>query len=116
MKINRLTKLFIKFSPKGFLKYTARSQAINPSRLDYAEKLFRDCRRIDIQPLSGSHRGFIIFLDNKFSLWFYQDGDHFVFDGYEMGEYDDGEVTVFDGLKWFVQGLIGWQFFYLLLN
>lgn len=96
MKVNFLTKLFMKFSPKGFLRYAARNQGVNPSKIDYAEKLFQDCQKIHIQPLSGPHRGFIIFLDNNFSLWFYQDGDYFVFDGYEMGEYVDGDVTVFD--------------------
>ena len=99
MKINRLTKLFIKLFPRTFLKQAARQQNINPQKLNYAEKLFRDCRRIDIEPLGDSSRGFILFLDNKLSLWFYQDGEHFIFNGYEIGEYDDCEVTVFDNLN-----------------
>ncbi len=96
MKFNWLDKMFIKFFPKIFLKSAAEKQAINPRKLNWAEKLFADCQRIDIKPLRGTSRGFIIYLDSKLSLWFYQDGDHFTFDGYEIGEYEKGEVTVFD--------------------
>jgi len=99
MKINRPTELFIKFLPKIFLKSAARQQGIDSKKLDYADKLFRDCQKIGIQPLAGANRGFILFLDNKFSLWFFQDGDHFIFDGCEIGEYKDSEVTIFDNLK-----------------
>ncbi len=78
----------------------ARKQGLNSKKIKYADKLFRDTKRIDIQPLSGSDgRGFIIFLDNQLSLYFYQDGDHFYFDGFEIGEYDSGDVKVFDGLR-----------------
>jgi hypothetical protein len=99
MKIDWLTKLYIKFFPKSFLKQAVLENNFDPKKIDYAGKLFSDCQRIDIQPLAGSARGFIITLDNKFSLWFFQDGDHFIYDGFETGEYDDGEVTVFDSLK-----------------
>lgn len=99
MKLNIFTKLFLKFFPKTFLKFAASKQGIDDKKLDYADKLFGNCKRIDIQPLSGKNRGFIITLDNKLSLWFFQDGDSFKFDGYEVGEYDNGEITVFDGLK-----------------
>jgi len=99
MEINWLTKLFIKFFPKQFLKQALRENNADPRNIDYAQKLFGDCRRIDIQPLSGENRGFIITLDNNFSLWFFQDGDHFVYDGFETGAYDNGEVTVFDDLN-----------------
>lgn len=98
MKMNRLTKAFFRFLPQGFLRYAAWRQGVRIKKLGYAEKLFADCRSIDIQPLSGGNRGFILFLDRQFSLWFFQDGDHFIFDGYEIGEYEAGEVTVFDRL------------------
>jgi len=54
-------------------------------------------KRVDISPTSGGGRGFIIVLDQKTSFYFYQDGDHFIYDGCEMGEYEKGDVTVFDG-------------------
>ena len=71
----------------------------DPKKIEYAEKLFRNCERIDVQPLSSGSRGFIITLDNNFSMCFFQDHDHFVYDGFETGEYDNGDVTVFDNLK-----------------
>ena len=99
MEIDWTTKFLIKFFPKLFLRRAAKKQGLDSARLDLAENLFRSCQRIDIQPLAGGSRGFILTLDNKLTLWFYQDGDHFVYDGYEIGQYENGEVTVFDSLK-----------------
>ena len=97
-KINWLIKLLIILLPKRFLQWEAWRRGVAPERLRYAEHLFAGCKRIDIQPLCGQTRGFILFLDSRFSIWFFQDGDHFTFDGYEVGEYGAGEVTVFDRL------------------
>ena len=44
-------------------------------------------------------RGFILVMDRKTALFFYQQGDHFSYDGFEMGQYNKGEVTVVDTLK-----------------
>jgi hypothetical protein len=99
MEISWLTKLAIKFWPKQWLKHMAGQQKIDARKLDWVFKLFEGAR-IDFFPLnSGNGRGFMIVVDQKFSLWFYQDGDHFVFDGYEMGEYAPGKITVLDGLE-----------------
>lgn len=92
-------KLVLKFFPQLFFKLFAKNINLNNKKIDFATKLFGDANRIDIQPLSGSSRGFIIYIDNKLSLWFYQDGDHFIYDGFEMGEYENGDVTIFDGIK-----------------
>ncbi len=97
LKINWFTKLLMRVAPRFFFRYAAKEQGIDHRKIKYAIKLFSGAKRIDIQPLpSRSGRGFIIFLDNKLSLYFYQDGDHFYFDGFEMGEYGKGDVTVFD--------------------
>lgn len=53
-------------------------------------------KRIDISPVNSGGRGFIITIDRKSALYFYQEGDHFVYDGCEMGEYEKGDVTIFD--------------------
>lgn len=53
-------------------------------------------KRVDLFPLSGSGRGFMIVFDQKEALYFYQDGDHFIYDGCETGEYEKGDVTIFD--------------------
>lgn len=93
-------RFLMRFFPKVFLKMHMSKHDIDSNKLDFACKLFGDAKRIDFQPLSGTGgRGFIICLDNKFTLWFYQDGDHFTFDGIEMGEYENGDVTVFDGMR-----------------
>ena len=100
LKINWFTKVLMRYAPKIFLRYAAEEQGVDYGDVDKAMKLFGEGKRIDFQPLSGVNgRGLIIFIDKKLSLWFFQDGDKFKFDGYEMGEYDKGEVTVFDKIK-----------------
>lgn len=53
--------------------------------------------RVDIFPSESGKRGFVLILDRKRAFYFYQDGDHFFYDGCEVGEYEKGEVTIFDG-------------------
>lgn len=55
-------------------------------------------KSIDIFPTSRN-RGFILVIDRKKALYFYQDGDHFSYDGCEVGEYEKGNVTIFDNIK-----------------
>ena len=61
-----------------------------------ANAIFAKVGRVDIVPSQANLRGFRIVLDNVLSLYFSQDGDHFIYDGFEMGFYEDGDVTVFD--------------------
>lgn len=99
LKINWFTKLMLRFAPRTFLKQFAKQQGLDEKKINYAAKLFSKSNRIDIQPLSSRNgRGFVIFLDNKLSLHFYQDGDHFYYDGPEIGDYKNGDVTVFDSI------------------
>ena len=61
-----------------------------------AHALFGRVERVDIVPSRSNMRGFQIVLDGLLSLYFSQDGDHFAYDGFEMGLFEDGDVTVFD--------------------
>ncbi len=91
-------KCLLRIAPKLFMKRQLAQYNIAGSAIDYAHTLFGD-RKIHIFPLSGyTGRGFVISMDNALTLWFIQDGDRFVYDGYEIGEYVDGDVTVFDTL------------------
>lgn len=91
-------KFLLKFFPRWFMKLTAKELKLDDSMIENAQKLFGG-KKVYIQPLAGvGGRGFIIFVDSKMSFWFFQDGGHFKYDGFEMGEYDDGEVTIFDNL------------------
>ena len=56
-------------------------------------------KRVDIFPLQGGGRGFMLVLNQKDALYFYQNGDHFSYDGCEIGEYEKGDVTIFDHLE-----------------
>ncbi len=98
-KIDWLNKLLFKFWPKMGIRYFANKMGIDDSRAQQAHDLFSGAKRIDVFPSSSGYRGFILILDRKTSLYFYQDGDHFKYDGYEMGEYKKGDVTLFDTVK-----------------
>lgn len=98
-EVSWVTKLGMALWPKAWLRAVAARRGVDSRRLDWAAELFHDSR-IDLFPLSSQRgRGFLVVIDSKLSLWFVQDGDHFVFDGHEMGEYSPGRVTIFDGMK-----------------
>lgn len=62
--------------------------------------VFSQSQRIDLIPSQHSTRAFTILLDQKTALYFSQDGDKFIYDGWEVGEYEEkGEITIFDDLK-----------------
>ena len=85
--------------PRQWVRYRANKEGVNPHLIDSAIHLF-DGARVDLFPLSNEGgRSFLVVLDRKFSLWFLQDGDHFEFDGYEIGPYQSGDVTIFDRLE-----------------
>ncbi|MEE8131866.1 MAG: hypothetical protein V3T98_02370 [Candidatus Paceibacterota bacterium] len=99
IKINWFTKIFLKFWPKLIMKRLAKKMGINNPLFDQAHEVFSQTNRIDILPLKSGHRGFMIVIDRKTALYFYQDGDHFIYDGFEMGKYNEGDVTIFDNIK-----------------
>ena len=41
----------------------------------------------------------MIVIDRSTALYFYQDSDHFKYDGFEIGEYEKGDVTIFDNFR-----------------
>jgi len=93
-----LQNLFLKFFPRTFFCLESKKHGVD-KRLEACKKLFDGSQRIDFFSLNDTQRGFMIVIDTKFSLWFYQDGDHFIFDGWEMGEYNNGEVVVLDSCR-----------------
>lgn len=99
MKIKRFEKILLLLSPKLGMKKLAKKMGIKNVLFDKAHELFSNVERLDIIPTQSETRGFIMILDGQTALYFYQNGDHFSYDGYEMGEYDKGDVTIFDHLK-----------------
>ena len=70
MKINWLTKSLIHFSPKLFFRLAARENKLDYRKIEEAENLFRNAKRIDFSPSGGSGgRSLIIVIDNKLSLF-----------------------------------------------
>lgn len=99
-KPDLLTRLLFRFSRAMGFKRLNKKLGIENDKFDKADELFRRTESIDIFPLSSaSGRGFMLVLDRKTALYFYQDGDHFKYDGFEMGEYEKGDITIFDNIK-----------------
>lgn len=90
----------MKLFPSMWSKYHAEKLGIDIGLIRLADKLFgrRKSKRIDFFLLK-SGRGFKIIVDNKFCLWFFQDGDHLYYDGWEAGKYNNMDITIFDRLK-----------------
>lgn len=98
IKISWHRKLLLKLWPKAAFKLFAKELGIVNPVFDKAHDIFGNIKRVDIYPSASGQRGFIVILDLKTALYFYQDGDHFKYDGFEMGEYDRGDVTIFDNI------------------
>ena len=92
-------KLLLKVWPKMAMKILAQEIGIKNIIFDKLHEVFAKSQRVDIFPAFSNSRGFILVIDNQTALFFYQDGDKFVYDGFEMGEYEKGDVTIFDALK-----------------
>ncbi len=93
-------KLIAFFSPKILFKLAAKERDWDSDKIEAATKLFSGAQQIDFWPSGGREgRSLIITLDNKMALFFYQNGDTFSYDGFEIGLYENGEVTVFDSIK-----------------
>ncbi|MDZ7798264.1 MAG: hypothetical protein U5L76_01450 [Patescibacteria group bacterium] len=82
-----------------WMKRLVRKEGINSEYFEKAHNLFSKVERIDFFPLSSGLRGFIIVMNQRTALYFYQEDDHFIYDGYEVGPYEKGKVTIFDKIK-----------------
>ena len=98
INISILEELLLKFCPTLAMRYFAKQIGIKNIVFDkFHETLFK-VDRIDFFPVYGG-RGFVLVINNETALFFYQEGDHFVYDGYEMGKYNKGDVTILDNIK-----------------
>lgn len=79
-------------SPMDAFGLVARTSGLPADIADRATELFSSAKRIDIHPLGASgQRGWIMIIDQKFSLWFFRQGNTLVYDGFEFGDYSTGE-------------------------
>lgn len=81
------------------MRLLAKNQGIKNVVFEKIHEIFKNSQRIDIFPTAGNQRGFIIIIDQETAIYFYQNGDHFEYDGFEMGEYEKGKVTIFDDFR-----------------
>lgn len=97
-RITWFDKLLLKYLPTFVMRRFAKAIGIEKPVFEKAHEVFDGAERIDIFPVSNG-RGFILVIDCKTALFFYQDGDRFAYDGYEMGKYNKGDVTVLDAIR-----------------
>ncbi len=98
MTVNWFDKFLLKHWPNIAMRHLANKMDIQNVVFDKLHEAFDGSDRIDIFPTHGT-RGFILILDRETALYFYQEGDHFKYDGFEMGPYEKGDVTIFDHLN-----------------
>lgn len=97
-KVSWFTRLLLSIAlPWGLGRLAKELHGPELERSKQAHALFVKAQRVDIIPSQEDRRGFRLVLDNILSLYFVQDGDHFAYDGFELGPCEDGDVTVFDG-------------------
>lgn len=90
-------KWLVKLWPKMAMRLLAKECGYDSRLSEKAQELFADSKTIDLHSLTDSEsRGFSLVIDRKLALFFNQDGDRFVYDGYEIGEYNPGNVQIFD--------------------
>jgi hypothetical protein len=98
-RVSWFTRLLLSIAlPWGLGRLAKELHGPELERSKQAHALFAKAERIDIIPAQADLRGFRLVIDNILSLYFVQDGEHFVYDGFEMGLCEDGDVTVFDRL------------------
>ncbi len=83
------------------MRFWAKKMRIENMVFDKLHEVFSQSKTIDLFPLNSVEygRGFMLVLDRETALYFYQDSEHFKYDGFEMGHYEVGDVTIFDNLK-----------------
>ncbi len=84
--------------PRMAIRYMAWRSGFPLRVVEDLHGVFSRSGRIDLFPLL-ERRGFMLVIENTLSLWFYQDGDGFKYDGFELGPYEKGDVTIFDHLN-----------------
>ncbi len=95
LKLSLWQKVLFKLWPQSIFKFTTKE---TKTSIDFHKlhKIFSTSEKIDIFSTSINERGFILVLNQQVSLFFYQNGDNFKYDGFEIGEYDKGDVAIFD--------------------
>lgn len=96
--VGLLNRFLFKRWPSMAMRLFAKEIGIKNVVFHKAHELFYGVDRVDFFPSHGD-RGFVLVVDRKTALFFFQDGDHFEYDGFEMGEYTKGDVTVLDGIQ-----------------
>lgn len=99
-KVGWFTRLMFKFWPFLGVKLINRRLGVKNEIFEVAQELFSKAKFVDVFPTNSRYsRGFILVLNRDAAFFFDQDGDHFKYDGFEMGKYEKGDITIFDNVK-----------------
>ncbi len=75
-------------SPGDAFRIASQFEGLPPDLFAQADQVFSSVQQIEFCPIGTKRKpGWMIILDQKFSLWFYRQDGHFVYDGFEIGDY-----------------------------
>ncbi len=87
MESNWFKKLLGRSSADDF-RIVSQLEGLPPDLFDQAHEVFSSVRQIEFCPIGTKRKpGWMIILDQKLSLWFYRQDNHFVYDGFGIGDY-----------------------------
>ncbi len=74
--------------PNEAFRLASRLEGLSPDIFDKADEIFSAVETIEFCPIgTPKEPGWIIVLDQRFSLWFYQKDKKWIYDGFEIGDY-----------------------------
>lgn len=79
--------------PGLWIKRVCRKMGISKSPLELHQAL-SEFEHVYVIPSKSGIRGFRLVLDDEIALYFFQNDDHFEYDGWEVGKYNKGKSTL----------------------
>lgn len=81
-------KKFLSHQPTAAFEFASQLEGLPPDLFSEAHKVFSSVKRIEFYPIdTDKEPGWMIILDQKLSLWFYQKDNNWTYDGFEIGDY-----------------------------
>lgn len=83
-------KRLISHQPTEAFQLASQLEGLSPDLYSKADKVFSAVNKIEFCHIGTTKEpGWLMILDQKLSLWFYQQDNGWIYDGFEIGDYSD---------------------------